>query len=259
MANALIGHSGFVGSSLLQQTRFDALYRSHNIADIAGRSFDTVVCAGASAQKWLANQDPPTDRRNIDRLLQPLLTVRCSLFILISTVDVFQHPQQVYEDSQVEVSGLHAYGLHRYYLEQFVQCQFNQHMIIRLPGLVGPGLRKNVVYDLQHRHNLHSIDSRGVFQFYPMRHLWQDIEIARQARLPLLHLTAAPISVAELAEQGFGQSFEQTLPFPPVSYDLRTRHARLFGGDGDYAYDVPATLQAVRDYARSPSNPEGVS
>lgn len=251
MADALIGHSGFVGSSLLQQTRFDALYRSQNIDDIAGQRFDTVVCAGASAQKWLANQDPPTDRRNIDRLLRPLLTMRCTLFILISTVDVFRQPRQVYEDSAVEVPGLHAYGLHRYYLEQFVQSQFSQHLIIRLPGLVGPGLRKNVIYDLQHQNNLQSIDSRGVFQFYPMRHLWRDIEIARQARLPLLHLNAAPISVAELAEQGFGRPFDHTLPFPPLQYDLRTRHARLFGGDGDYVHDLPATVQAVRDYARS--------
>ena len=40
MENALIGFSGFVGSSLLKQTEFEHLYRSINIADIENNTFD---------------------------------------------------------------------------------------------------------------------------------------------------------------------------------------------------------------------------
>ncbi|WP_240726031.1 MULTISPECIES: hypothetical protein [unclassified Escherichia] len=59
--DALIGYSGFVGTTLLRQRRFDALYRSTNIDEIFGKTFDTVVCAAAPAQKWLANKDPADD------------------------------------------------------------------------------------------------------------------------------------------------------------------------------------------------------
>lgn len=250
-AFALIGFTGFVGTTLRKQASFDALYRSTNIGDIAGQSFDTVVCAGAPAQKWIANRDPATDREKIDGLINQLRTILCRNFILISTVDVFRYPVAVDESTPPERDGLHAYGLHRLLLEDFVAGQFDRHLIVRLPGLVGPGLRKNVIYDFLNDNNIHAIDSRGVFQFYPMVNLWYDIRLAQQAGLKLVHLTAEPVSVAEIAEQGFGMPFSQAQAGNAASYDFRTRHAAAFGGTGDYQYDRRATLQAVRAYAQS--------
>ena len=90
MTNALIGYSGFVGSTLLKQASFEALYRSTNIGEIDGRSFKTVVCAGASAQKWIANREPYEDRCKTEGLIKHLKTILCDKFILISTVDVFK-------------------------------------------------------------------------------------------------------------------------------------------------------------------------
>ena len=62
MTDALIGYSGFVGGTLLRQRAFEARYRSTNIGSIAGGEFELVVCAGAPAQKWIANRDPEADR-----------------------------------------------------------------------------------------------------------------------------------------------------------------------------------------------------
>ena len=42
--NSLIGFSGFVGGTLLKQACFEDLYRSTNIGEIEGKSFDLVVC-----------------------------------------------------------------------------------------------------------------------------------------------------------------------------------------------------------------------
>ena len=251
MENALIGFSGFVGSSLLKQTEFEHLYRSINIADIENNTFDTVVCAGASAQKWLANKDPKSDRQKIDGLIAHLKTIKCKTFILISTVDVFKNPIGVDESTVVEEADLHPYGLHRRQLEQFVEQYFPHHLIVRLPGLVGPGLRKNVIFDFLNNNNLHAIESRGVFQFYPMINLWYDIKIALKAGLSLVHLTAEPISVADVSLQGFGRPFMQTLENPPARYDMQTRHAQIFGSLGQYQYSARETIQAIRAYAQS--------
>ncbi|MBW6454199.1 MAG: hypothetical protein K0A92_10550, partial [Methyloprofundus sp.] len=223
--NALIGWSGFVGTTLLKQHLFQSLYRSTNIQDIEYRDFNTVVCTAAPAQKWIANRDPVADRQNIDSLIAHLKTVTCNTFILISTVDVFKSPVGVDEDTPVDENGLHAYGLHRRLLEKFVQSHFKNHLIVRLPGLVGPGLRKNVIYDFLNDNNLHAIDSRGVFQFYPMVNLWWDIQKALQAGMKLVHLTAEPISVADVSALGFGKAFMQPMANPPAIYDMRTRHA----------------------------------
>lgn len=251
MANALIGFSGFVGGTLLKQAPFESLYRSTNIRDIEGQSFDTVVCAGAPAQKWIANREPEADRDKIDGLIAHLKTIQCKTFILISTVDVFKNPIGVDEDTPVDEVGLHTYGLHRRLLEKFVESHFANYLIVRLPGLVGPGLRKNAIFDFLNDNNLHMIDSRGVFQFYPMVSFWYDIQTARNAGLKLVHLTATPISVADVSRRGFGKAFEQILANTPATYDMRTCHAQVFGASGRYQYNARETIQAIRAYAQS--------
>lgn len=251
MFNSLIGYSGYVGGTLLKQEYFAALYRSTNIGDINNRTFDTVVCAGAPAQKWIANREPEADRDKIEALIAHLKTIQCKTFILISTVDVFKNPIGVDEDSLVDQSGLHAYGLHRRLLETFVEEHFPNHLIVRLPGLVGPGLRKNVIFDFLNDNNLQAIDSRGIFQFYPMVNLWYDIETALNAGLKLVHLTAEPVSVGDVSRQGFGKSFTHTLANPAATYDLQTKHAPIFGAPGRYQYSARETIMAVRAYAQS--------
>ena len=95
------------------------------------------------------------------------------------------------------------------------------------------------------------IESRGIFQFYPMVNLWYDIQTALKAGLRLVHLTAAPVSVAEVSQQGFGKQFDQKLTGTPATYDMRTRHAAAFGIEGAYQYGVRDTVQAIRAYAQS--------
>lgn len=251
MKNALIGFTGYVGSTLLRQTVFEETYRSKNIADIRERSFGLIVCAGAPAQKWIANKSPAEDLQKINDLIAHLKTIKCNTFILISTIDVFKCPVEVDEKSSVEKSGLHAYGLHRRLLEKFVEQQFPNHLIVRLPGLVGPGLRKNVIFDFLNENNLNTIESRGIFQFYPMVNLWADIQTSLRSGLKLVHLTAEPISVFEVANKGFGKLFENHLSHSPAKYDMRTCYANIFGASGFYQYSVRETIQAIRTYAQS--------
>ena len=251
MTNALIGFTGFVGTTLLKQNMFEHCYRSTNIDEIDGKEFDVVVCAAAPAQKWIANREPVADLQKIEGLIAHLKTIRCKTFVLISTVDVFKIPVGVDEDTVVDEAGLHAYGLHRRLLEKFVEEHFANHLIVRLPGLVGPGLRKNVIFDFLNNNNLHAIESRGVFQFYPMTNLWYDIQITLNAGLKLIHLTAEPVSIAEVSEAGFGTLFNNTLANVPGYYDMQSKYAALFSVAGRYQYSKRETIQAVRAYAQS--------
>lgn len=251
MSDALIGYSGFVGSSLLKQRSFDELYRSTNISDIQGRVFDTVVCAGAPAQKWIANREPEIDRSKILSLIEHLRSIRCKRFILISTVDVFKNPVKVDEHTDVNEVDLHAYGLNRRLLEKFVEDFFPEHLIVRLPGLVGPGLRKNVIFDLLNNNNVANIDSSSVFQFYPVVNLWYDIQLALDNGLKLVHFTAEPISVEQVSERCFAKSLSQNVATTGALYDMRTRYADVFGAIGLYQYSLRETVQAVRGYVQS--------
>lgn len=251
MNNALIGHSGFVGGTLKKQTQFQHYFRSTDIEDIRNNTYDTIVCAGAPAQKWLANKDPIADEKKISSLIEHLKTVKCTTFILISTVDVFKNPLKVDEDTVVDKEGLHAYGLNRLKLEEFVKANFEKHLIVRLPGLVGPGLRKNIIFDFLNANNLDQIESRNKFQFYPMVNLWADIQIALKHKLSLVHLTTEPISVRDIAEQGFNIEFSEEHAKPLVNYDMQSKNARIFSGSDKYQYSIKESLLAVRAYAQS--------
>ncbi|MEB3351444.1 MAG: pyridine nucleotide transhydrogenase [Cyanobacteriota bacterium] len=249
--HALIGHSGFVGSTLKRQHRFSAFYRSTDIATVAGEHFELVVCAGAPAKKWLANQQPEADRRSLAALMQALAGLRADRFVLISTVDVFADPSGVDERAPLPTAGLHPYGLHRLELERFVQRTFPGALVVRLPGLVGPGLRKNIIYDILNNNDLHKIDSRSIFQFYPMVNLWADLRRALDLALPLLHLTAEPISVGEVSADGFGLPFASEVMSHPPRYDFQSLHAGAMGGQGRYQYSRREVIQAIRAYAQS--------
>lgn len=245
MKRGLIGHTGFVGSNLARLTHFDSSYNSSNIDSIAGEEFDLLVCAGVRAEKWIANANPEQDRAGIDRLLDALKKVRAKQFILISTVDVFLTPIEVDEGSPVETTGLHAYGKHRYELEQELARRFPT-LVARLPGLYGKGIKKNVIHDFLKDHETHKIDSRGVFQFYGLHRLWEDLQLAMKHKLQLIHLPTEPVSVAEIAQAAFGREFTNYVVDKPARYDIRTKHAALLGGVGPYLENKMAELEGIR-------------
>ena len=247
MRGALIGYTGFVGGNLLRQARFDRLYNSANVERIAGQHFDLLVCAGAPAAKWKANQDPEADRRCLQRLMSCLEKVEAGHLVLISTVDVFGRPGGVDEDSAP--AGATPYGQHRLELERFVADRFPS-LIVRLPALFGPGLKKNAVYDLLHGNQVEKVDSRASFQFYDVRRLWADIAVARAAGLSLVHFATEPATIAEVARTAFGFAFVNELPAEPARYDFRTRYARLYGGEDGYMRSKAQVLADLAAFVR---------
>ena len=253
MNDALFGYTGLVGSTLLRQRAFSATYRSTTIQESRGACFDTVVCAAAPAQKWIANQKPAEDEATIRGLIENLSTIQCRWFVLVSTVDVFADPVGVDEDTPVAEAKLAPYGKNRRLLERAVNDLFAECLIVRLPGLVGPGLKKNVIFDLHNNNNLGAIDSRGVFQFYPLVNLWADISTAQRAGLSCVHLTAEPMDVAGVAENCFGKQFRNEITVSPPRYDLQTRYGGLYQrADGKrYQYSAREALLAIRAYAQS--------
>lgn len=246
MRTALIGHTGFVGSTLARRIVFDACFNSANIETIAEQAFDLVVCAGARAEKWRINADPDRDSANLQRLTAALARVRADFVVLISTVDVYPVPIGVDEDGWIDIAGCAPYGRLRLALEHFVATRFDT-LTIRLPGLFGPGLKKNVIYDLLHNNMVDRINPDSSFQFYDVTGLWDDIQRARALGLRLLNLATEPVNVGRLAREVFALQLGASTAGPPAVYDMRSRHAHLFGGRGGYLQSVDrvtADLQA---------------
>lgn len=251
MKTALIGYTGFVGSNLAAQYQFDDVYNSSNIQDIDGKVYDLVVSAGARAEKWRINQEPEKDLAEIQGLIDHLKTITTKQFVLISTVDVYKIPVEVDEDTPLDTTGLHAYGLNRIYLEQFARDQFDA-LIVRLPGLFGPGLKKNVIYDLLHDNNVDKIHHAGSFQYYNLQHLWQDIQTALSNDLKLVNFATEPVRTDEIAKYCFGKDFtNEPEGVSAGSYDFHSKHAALFGGANGYLYSKQQELDDIKAYVES--------
>lgn len=240
-----------MGANLTQQHTFDDLYRSTNISEIRGRSYDLVVCAGVSAAKWKANKAPAEDRAAIDNLLGHLLTVRAERFVLISTVDVYPVAAGVDESYDCGGPPNHAYGTNRLYLERALAPAFPRLSVVRLPGLFGPGLKKNVIFDLLHDNCLNVINPDSVFQYYDMTAIWHDLQIVLQHELPLVNLATEPLATRRIHAELFPETVIGSEPAPRAAYDIRTRRASLFGQSGPYRFNAAEVLQRLRAFVQS--------
>ena len=189
----LIGHTGFVGTNLKQQRPFDDLYRSTNIEEIRGKHYGLLVCSGVSAAKWRANKAPEEDRAAVDRLLENLFTVKAERLVLISTVDVYPTAANVDESFDCGSLPNHAYGVNRLHVESALRQAFPNLFVVRLPALFGPGLKKNVIYDLLRDNCLNVINPESVFQYYDMTSLSHDLDIVLKHEVPLINLATEPV------------------------------------------------------------------
>jgi nucleoside-diphosphate-sugar epimerase len=254
MTDALIGHTGFVGSNLAAQHRFHTWFNSKNIEAIRGHRFELLVISGMPAAKWIANRDPASDRATLNRLWNCVSTCRADTVVVVSTVDVYPATVEVDEDTLIVPMYQQPYGENRLRLERLAARHFPRVLSVRLPALFGPGLKKNAVYDLLHDNAVHKIPSGGVFQFYNLEHLWHDIGTALAAGLEVVNFATEPVSMQEVAAEAFGIHFTNDPGGFPPHYDVRTRHAAIFGGRNGYLQPRGQVLGELRAFVAAQRN-----
>ncbi len=248
MTTAILGSSGFVGSSLARLVPADEHHSSKTIQQIRGRSFQTIYVACAPGAKWLANKEPDQDAAAIDSIIDHLRTVEVEHCVLISTVDVYPKPIDVDERTVINPAEGHPYGRNRLRLEEEVRRLFRSVSILRLPGLFGPGLKKNVIFDLLTNNQVEKIHPGGVFQFYCMDNIANDIATCRAEGMDLVNISTEPISVRELASHAFGIDLPDDPGFPPARYDFKSIHADRWSGDRGYLYTKDDVLAEMRSF-----------
>lgn len=249
MSRALIGHTGFVGGTLLAGGGFSHCFNSANFRDMAGQHFQEIVCTGISAVKWLANKQPEQDRAAIGALLDVLRQTSARRFVLVSTVDVYPDPAQpLDEDAALDDLPNQPYGLHRLEAERFVAGRFPDHAIVRLPALFGDGLKKNALFDLLHDNMVDRLNPAMVFQWYPTARLAGDLARVAESGLQRVNLVTEPIALRDIIARFFPGAPAGQERTPAPHYALRTRHAQAFGGTPPYVMTAAAVLREMGGY-----------
>jgi nucleoside-diphosphate-sugar epimerase len=168
----LVGGQGFVGSA------FDRLFRQRGTLHrtitresypaAAGSTGTVLINASANSRKYLAEQDWRADfEASVESVLRTIRDFRAGLYVLLSSVDVYNvldDPDRNGEDATIDPLRLSTYGFHKYVAEACVRRHVPHWLIVRLAGMVGPGLKKNPVFDVLHGRPL-SIHPDSQYQF----------------------------------------------------------------------------------------------
>lgn len=221
---AIVGWTGLVGQNLvtqLSQSDID-LYNSRNIHSLSGKTYDTIYFCAMPAEKWRINKNPDTDYTTLITLQDILKTVAASKFILISTVDIFDCTVEQNEDGTAYAE--HPYGRHRRLLEDFIKTQFGNSYIIRLPGLFGWGLKKNILYDLINNNQVSNISLASKFQWYCLDDLIGDISNCISNNIHTIQLVSEPISVNTIVSRFFPEKMPECSGTTVTEYKLITSH-----------------------------------
>lgn len=302
MKASLVGYTGFVGSNLVESFKFDNLYNSKNIEEAFGSNPDLLVYAGIRAEKFLANKFPKKDMEIIENAKNNIKKINPKKIVLISTVDVYKNPVNVDEDTIINIDGLQPYGLNRFYLEEWVKENFQNHLIVRLPGLYGENIKKNFIFDLikiipsmlkeekfkelcekddyiKHFYinqengfyksrelndeetkkikeyfdkigfsALNFTDSRGMFQFYNLKYLWEHINKAIENNIKLLNLSVEPITINEIYKSLKNDDFINEISDVIPQYDYKTKYYNKFGGENGYIFSKEFVLGDITKF-----------
>lgn len=95
---------------------------------------------------------------------------------------------------------------------------------------------------------LNFTDSRSVYQFYNLSHLWDDINICLDNNVKLWHPATEPISAGELYEYLTGDTFINELYGVPAFYDYKTKYSFLFDSKGSYIANKQQVMQDIKGF-----------
>ena len=152
----VIGGNGYVGSAYPRL--FSDLGLEHqvitreNYESFAGRGCDVLINANGNSKKFMADRDPKWEfDASVRTVLHSLEDFPSDCYILLSTGDVYpeQHsPEVSREDAAIDSKRQSRYGLHKHTAEHLVRSIHPRSIVMRMGGFVGPGMKKNAVFDM---------------------------------------------------------------------------------------------------------------
>ncbi len=156
MRVGVIGGRGFVGSAFVRYLEKNSIDHSvigrDNYTEFAGQNFDVIINANGNSKKFLAAQEPLREfSETVVSVQRSLLDFKYRTYVICSTIDVYndvRNPESNSENSPIDPMRISKYGLHKLLAENLVRNYANSWLIFRCGGFVGPGLKKNSIYDL---------------------------------------------------------------------------------------------------------------
>jgi nucleoside-diphosphate-sugar epimerase len=152
----VLGGNGFVGSGFVRY--LNAINIPVTVIDrtnydkLIGTECDVFINANGNSKKFLAKDDPKAEfQASVTSVRNSLVDFKFKKYVFLSTSDVYpdcSNSDTTSEDCPLNVSDQSPYGFHKYIAELCVQHAAKDWLIFRQGGFVGPGLKKNAVFDV---------------------------------------------------------------------------------------------------------------
>lgn len=244
-SSCIIGYTGLIGQTLIENNNFDYLINSSNLNLIVNKEIDFIICAAPSAVKWKINIDDSEDLINIKNITSILSTIRCKKIILCSTVDVYGSDVNLgYNESNIpSKDSNHNYGRNRIIFEDNLKEIFKEKLtIFRLSGLFGKFLKKNILFDIKTNNTevLSKINLESSFQWYDLSNLSFDIK--NNLNKDLINLVNEPILNYELFDK-LKISIKNNENINKINYNIRTKY-----NNGGYYSNNEALVGKIKNY-----------
>lgn len=154
----IIGGKGFVGSAVAracERAGFEHQIITHEDIDrFTGTSCDILINANGNSKKYMSEREPLWDfDASVRSVRASLVNIRAKKYVHLSSCDVYpdcSSPELTSEEQTPDVTKQSAYGFHKYLAELCVMRHAPEWLIFRMGGFVGPGLKKNAIYDILH-------------------------------------------------------------------------------------------------------------
>ena len=173
----VIGGFGFIGSAIAHEAEQQG-FTTHrvgreNYQRLKGLSSDVLINANGNSKKYLSTRDPALDfELSVQSVAQVLQDFPAKKVVHLSSIDVYpvkDDPAQNHEASIIQPDQLSPYGFHKYMAEQLVSYWSEDWLVLRLGGFIGPGLKKNSIYDL--------LKGEGLYVHPDSKYQYQDTRV----------------------------------------------------------------------------------
>ena len=95
---------------------------------------------------------------------------------------------------------------------------------------------------------LNFTDSRGIFQYYNLKYLYNNIQTAIENGVKVMNIATEPVTISEIYNAITGEEFVNELSNPVPHYDFKTENYEIFGGKDGYIQTKEFVLNDIREF-----------
>ncbi|MGY8998881.1 MAG: NAD-dependent epimerase/dehydratase family protein [Rhodospirillales bacterium] len=151
----VIGAGGFIGVNMVAYLKnagfiVHEAFRGTSREELARNTYDLVFNCAGNSKTWLSQRDPlKCLQENVIDLVSDLKDLRFGVWVQISSNTVYT-TENTQEDVTIVTEEIGTYAFHKLLGEHYTQHLASKWLVLRPTGFFGPGLKKNLLFDLRH-------------------------------------------------------------------------------------------------------------